>query len=468
MRRKLLVLVAVFAASFCFGASETKPNVVILYTDDQGTLDANCYGSKDLYTPTIDKLAKTGIKFTQAYAHTVCAPSRASLFTGRHPHRSGIIELPQGNRAGKKGANMAIDEVTLAEVFKENGYRTGLFGKWHLGAKKGHGPLSQGFDQFFGFLGGFIGNYTHYFLHKYAYHDLYDGDQEIFRKGEYFPGMMTEKALEFIDENREKPFFMCAAFNLPHYPEQSDKKFDERYKDIPMPRRSYAKVVSTVDDLMGKIVSKLEALGLRENTIILFMSDNGYSTENSSIKNDNHPSGYPKGFNYGANKGGGNTGKWLGCKATFYEGGIRVPCVLSYPAKLPQNVSRDQAVLILDWYPTLLELCGIDQPDVKLDGKSIVPILTTENAESEHKLMYWAWQRKWCVREGDWKLIGIGPAPQMLVNIADAEPEKTNYLNEKPELAQTLFGKLQTWQKQTMTEDQIKFVNSSKPKKKKK
>lgn len=206
---------------FVFGTAHARPpNVVILYTDDQGTLDANCYGSTDLKTPNMDKLAASGIRFTQAYAHTVCCPSRAALMTGRHPQRGGVINWTQGDRHGSddRNINMASEEVTLAEALKSAGYRTALFGKWHLGAKVGHGPLDQGFETYFGHLGGFIDNYRHYFLHGQGYHDLYDGNEEIFRREEYYPDMMIEKAVRYIEANKDAPFFLTVTFNLPHYP----------------------------------------------------------------------------------------------------------------------------------------------------------------------------------------------------------------------------------------------------------
>ena len=275
---------------------ERKPNVVIFYTDDQGTLDANCYGSKDLYTPTMDKLAESGVRFTQAYAHFVCCPSRAMLLTGRHPQRGNVNSWTQGNHEVKSGQlNMFLDEVTIAEVLKGAGYKTGMFGKWHLGAHLDFGPMAQGFDEYYGHRGGFIDNYNHHFLHGRGFHDLFDGKEEIFAKGKYFPDMMTARALQFLDQNKDVPFFMYVAFNIPHYPEQADAKFDERYKDMKMPRQSYAKMISTTDDRMGKIVTRLEELGLRKNTIIIFMSDNGASVEDAWIRVDDHTSGTSKG-----------------------------------------------------------------------------------------------------------------------------------------------------------------------------
>ena len=176
---------------------------MILFTDDQGTLDAGCYGSDHLITPHIDRLAAEGTRFTQAYAHTACCPARAALLTGRHPQRGGIDNWPQGDmNAPEKGINLALDEVTLAEVLRGAGYRSTLFGKWHLGARRDHGPTRQGFDEFFGIRGGFIDNYNHHFLHGTGFHDLYEGTEPVIAEGEYFPDMLVRRSLEFIEKTR--------------------------------------------------------------------------------------------------------------------------------------------------------------------------------------------------------------------------------------------------------------------------
>ena len=198
--------------------NERKPNVVIFLTDDQGTLDAHCYGSQDLYTPAIDGLAANGVRFTQAYAHTVCCPTRALLLTGRHPQRSAVNNWTQGDAKDPsgKGRNMHLEEITLSESLKETGYKTALFDKWHLGSHVDHGPTKQGFDEYFGHRGGFIDNKNHHFLHGKGFHDLYEGTTEVFEKGSYFPDMMTKRALQYIDQHKDSPFFMCVAFNIPH------------------------------------------------------------------------------------------------------------------------------------------------------------------------------------------------------------------------------------------------------------
>jgi arylsulfatase A len=456
-RSLCLTLLMAFAAALVSTSAlaATKPNVVILFTDDQGTLDANSFGSTDLHTPNIDKLAATGVKFTQAYAHTVCCPARAALMTGRYPQRGGVNSWTQSDMHAADGINMALSEVTLAEVLKGAGYRTALFGKWHLGAHRDFGPKKQGFDEFFGIRNGFIDNFRHYQLKGEGFHDLYEGTKEVWAKGKFFPEMVVDRSLKFLEKNRHRPFFLYLAFNIPHYPEQALKQHVALYRDLPMPRRSYAAIVTTTDYYIGKVLDKLESLGLRNNTIIVFQSDNGHSVEDYQIKSDHHNSGYPKGYNYGANGGGGNTGKWLGHKGNFFEGGIRTPAILSCPAKLPRGVVRDQAVSVMDWYPTVLELCGVTPPKVKLDGRSLLPVIRSADAPAPHPVLYFQWQDRWAVRQGDWKLIGkpkhriwglwgLGLSLK-LFSLADAEPERIDHAAEHQELVVKLLQLHQQW-----------------------
>ena len=436
-------------------AQADKPNVVILYTDDQGTLDAGCYGSTDLHTPHIDRIAANGVRFTQAYAHTVCCPSRAALLTGRHPQRSGINSWTQGNMKGPDGINMSLEEITIAEALKSVGYRTALFGKWHVGSHRDYGPTKQGFDEFFGIRNGFIDNFNHYFLHGKGYHDLYEGTTEVFKDGEYFPELITERALQFVERNRESPFFLYLGFNVPHYPEQALKEHSELYKDLPMPRRSYAAITTTTDHYIGLVLKKLDDLKLTENTIVILQSDNGHSVEDkNAINNDDHTSGLPKGHYYSAHGGGGNTGKWIGAKGSFLEGGVRVPSIVSWPAKLPKGVVRDQAVTIMDWLPSLIEWCGVEDLKVKLDGRSLQPIIDSPDTKSAHPVIYFQWQRRWAVRSGDWKLIGTNARKAgdtvnySLHNLAEDKPEVKNYAAEKPELVKRLTALHREWEQE--------------------
>ncbi len=449
MTRTIQTALFVFAAfTTLLATAAEKPNVVIILTDDQGTLDANCFGSDDLYTPAIDGLARRGVRFTQAYAHTVCCPARAMVVTGRYPQRSNVNSWTQGRMTGPRGRNMVTSEITLAEVLQAAGYRTALFGKWHLGAHPDHGPKKQGFDEFFGIRNGFIDNYVHYQLHGSGYHDLYEGTREVFRRGQYFPDLITDRAVSFIQQNQDRPFFLYYALNIPHYPEQSLERFRKRYEDLPEPRKSYAAMISTTDDYIGRVLTQLKALGLEDKTIVVFMSDNGHSVENNQIRVDNHPSGYPKGHNYGANGGGGNTGRWIGAKGSFLEGGIRVPAILSYPPRLPKGVVRDRPVTAMDWFPTILELCGIDRPEgLELDGHSVLPQVADASAAGAYRTMFWQWQQGWMVREGDWKLIvgNVRGARVYLANLADERPEATNRAKEHPEIVERLTRLHEQW-----------------------
>ena len=433
-----------------------KPNVVIFLTDDQGTLDVNRFGAEDLHTPYMDSLADNGVSFTQAYAHTVCCPSRAALLTGRHPNRGGVQSWLQGDRNGSDThlGNMDPGEITLAEVLQEAGYRTALFGKWHLGAKVGHGPLDQGFDKHFGHLSGFIDNFTHYFLHGQGYHDLYDNNEEIFRRGEYFPEMIVDEAIKYVDKHSDEPFFMMVAFNLPHYPEQPSEEFKEAFAELEMPRQSYARVMATVDKQIGRVLQQLDDSGIRDDTIIIFSSDNGHSEENNrGIAVGYHNSGYPIGHYYLAHGGGGYTGKWIGRKGTFLEGGVRVPMIVSYPKELPRGVVRHQAITIMDWMPTLIEIIGLPQPANPFDGYSILPIIKSSEATSNHKVLHFDWREDWAVREGDWKLIATtnrqtGKVTHSLHNLADAQPEVEDYASKMPERVARLKELHEAWSRQ--------------------
>ncbi len=453
---RILFILSLSILSFSLSHGESKPNVLILFTDDQGTLDLNCYGATDLQTPNMDQLAETGVRFTQAYAHAVCCPSRAALLTGRHPNRGGVQNWLQGDRNGSDAqlTNMFASEVTIAEVLKESGYQTALFGKWHLGAKVGHGPLDQGFDKHFGHLSGFIDNYRHYFLHGKGYHDLYDNNQEIFRREEYYPDMIIEEAVDYIGTKREDPFFMMVAFNLPHYPEQPMGDFKNAYSNLEMPRRSYARVVSTVDAQIGRVINELEKTGQRENTIIIFSSDNGHSEENNKgISVEDHTSGYPKGHYYLANGGGGYTGKWIGHKGEFLEGGVRVPAIISYPKALPQGEVRDQTITVMDWLPTLIDLIDLPNPTVPLDGRSMMSVINNPTAPSQHPVLHFDWRDNWAVREGDWKLLAtLNKKTKKLVyslhNLAEANPEVKDHANGNPQLVAHLTKLHEDWAKE--------------------
>ena len=412
-----------------WAGAKRRPNVLLIFTDDQGTLDVNCFGSKDLYTPHLDALAKRGIRFSQFYVGApVCSPSRAALMTGRYPQRAG---LPT-NAGGTRGLPPA--EVTLAELLRPAGYSTALFGKWHLGEPDAMHPLSQGFGEFLGHKKGCIDNYSHFFYWRGPnLHDLWKGRQEHWEDGVFFPDIVVREATRFLEANKDRPFFLYLPFNVPHYPEQGTPRFRKMYAKMKEPRRSYAAFVSTLDDRIGKVVAKVDELGLREKTLIVFLSDHGYSTEAR------------------ANYGGGNAGPYRGSKFSLWEGGIRVPCIASLPGLIPEGEVRGQMATSLDWFPTIAELCGASLPKRTLDGKTLLPILKSPTAPSQHEVFHWQSGRgQWAVREGDWKLVvnGVGAKAHektFLSNMAKDPAERKNIAKAHPDVVKRLTQLHREW-----------------------
>jgi len=251
---------AVCAAGLAARAADAprRPNVIVIYTDDQGCIDAGCYGAKDLATPNLDALAARGVRFTQFYApSSVCSPSRAGLLTGRFPLRAGV----PGNVGEKDG--LPPGEVTMAEMFRAAGYATAHVGKWHLGHTPETMPNGQGFDHSFGHMVGCIDNYSHFFYWQGPNrHDLYRNGQEVFLNGRFFPDLMVEEASGFLEAHRDAPFFLYFAMNTPHYPYQGDPEWLEKYRKdgVPYPRDLYAAFVSTLDARIGRLLDKVAEL----------------------------------------------------------------------------------------------------------------------------------------------------------------------------------------------------------------
>lgn len=433
----LLLLGAVFACSVEKPQPE-KPNVIIIYTDDQGAIDLNCYGATDLVTPNMDALVNSGVKFTQFYGAPVCSPSRAGLLTGKTPQRAGVPGnvSPTNPRSGMPGS-----QYTMAEMFKDAGYKTGHIGKWHLGHPAEKQPNAQGFDYSFGHLVGCIDNFSHYFYWNGPNrHDLFRNGDEVFYPGQFFPDLLVEEASAFMEENKENPFFIYFALNTPHYPYQGTPEWLKYYQDkgVAYPRDLYAAFLSTQDDKIGELLSKVEELDLSENTIIIFQSDNGYSTEER------------------AHFGGGNAGVLRGSKSCLFEGGIRVPAAISWPAKIKAKEVRNQMAVNADWMPTLADLCGIDLDTKDLDGKSLVQIINDENSKSPHVDNFcWQHGKQWAARNGDWKLLG-NPAVRFeefaledslfLVNLKNDPGEMTNLASTNPEKVKVLKEQFEKWQ----------------------
>ena len=305
MKHLAIILSAILVGSCQAPLREAgdKPNVIIIFTDDQGTLDAGAYGSDDLVTPGMDALAERGVRFSQFYAAApVCSPSRAGLLTGRYPARAGM----PGNAGSEKGrAGMPASEVTIAEMMKSAGYTTAHIGKWHLGYTPETMPNGQGFDYSFGHMGGCIDNFSHFFYWNGPNrHDLWQNGEQIYRDGAFFPDLMVEEAHAFMETHRDDPFFIYFAMNAPHYPYQGEEEWLEYYDDLPYPRNLYAAFLTTLDARIAQLVDKVDELGLRENTLIIFQSDHGHSME------------------VRAHSGGGNAGSYRGAKFSLFEGGF--------------------------------------------------------------------------------------------------------------------------------------------------
>lgn len=417
-------------------ASSRKPNVIIFYTDDQGSIDANCYGSKDLITPTIDKLARTGVRFKQMYSPSaICSASRAGLMTGRFPARAGVPSNVSG-KAGTEG--LPHGEVTIADMLQDAGYATAHIGKWHLGHQRETMPNGQGFDYSMGHMQGCIDNYSHFFYWSGPNrHDLWLNGDEIHRDGEFFGDLMRDHCQGFISDHRDQPFFIYMAINWPHYPLQGTRKWRDEYENkIADPqRRRYAELVSTTDELIGNVVDHIESLGLRDDTLIIFQSDHGHSVEERTFG------------------GGGNPGPYRGCKGNLFEGGLRVPSVVSWPGRVPQGETRDQIAMGCDWLPTIADFVGCETGENILDGKSIRSLIESGEVDSPHEDLYWRLGKgdraQWAVRQGDWKLLG-NPKDQrqpnlltaddrlFLVNLKEDLSESTNLAADYPEQTRQL------------------------------
>lgn len=447
-------LAAAFAvsATVVAGDEAARPNVILIYTDDQGFGDVGVYGAEDLHTPHVDALAARGVRFTQMYAPSaVCSPSRAGLMTGRYPH---LVGMPQngsqppleGIGDGRSGPGLSSNHPTLPRLMRDAGYATALIGKWHLGYRPENLPDAHGFHHWFGHLGGCIDNHTHFFYWAGPNrHDLWRNGERVHLPGRFFPDLMAEETETFIRENREKPFFIYFAMNTPHYPYQPDPEWLERYQreGVAYPRDWYGAFVSTQDDRIGRLMGFLEEMGLREKTLVIFQADHGHSREER------------------AHFGGGSAGPFRGAKASLFEGGIRVPSIVSWPAGLPQGAVRDQMVSGLDWLPTLAELCGLALPDAPLDGRSMVGILRSESAPAAHPTLHWALDNQWAIREGPWKLYGNATDPgrmdtlsqrdrKLFLSHVERDPaEQRNFADEHPDIVERLQAHRQEWQSGT-------------------
>jgi arylsulfatase A len=451
MGKQLLLFLLLLTTSIATTglANAQKPNVVFILVDDMGYGDLGAYGQKLIETPNIDKLAANGIKFTQFYAGTsVCAPSRASLMTGLHTGHTPI----RGNHEIQPEGQLPLPDSTyiLPELFKKAGYRTGVFGKWGLGFPGSEGdPIKQGVDVFYGYN---CQRQSHNFFPDHLWSNLsrVNLPNTLTHQTQYAPALIQEKAMDFIKQNKNNPFFIYLAYTLPHAALQlpaGDEVFEHykaKFKEVPKvinanwngvgyqpqayPRAAYAAMVSKLDQYVGEVVQKLKQLGLEKNTLIVFSSDNGPHVEGG---ND------PAFFNSSAG--------FKGVKRQLTEGGIRTPLIANWPGNIKAGQTSSHISAFWDFFPTFTELTG--QPMTHYtDGISILPVLLNKPGVKNHEYLYWEFHEdggRQAVRMGNWKGIREQVKKNMdanlqLYDLAKDPGETTDLAAQHPDIVQQI------------------------------
>ncbi|WP_298365804.1 arylsulfatase [uncultured Lutibacter sp.] len=452
----LIVLIAVLASCNSTKNSKKeivqKPNIIYILADDLGYGDLSCYGQVNFQTPNIDKLADNGMKFTQHYSgSTVCAPSRSSLMTGQHTGHTPI----RGNKELKNREGqtpMPASSYTIAEMLKEAGYTTGAFGKWGLGFIGSEGDaINQGFDEFYGYN-------CQRMAHRYYPPYLWKNDEKVILEGNdwtntvtYAPDKIQDATLEFIEENKDKPFFAYVPIVLPHAelisPQDSIlKKYQGKFKEIPYtqpyasdygpdieknkyctqkePKAVFASMIDRTDVYVGQIMDKVKELGIEDNTIIIFTSDNGPHAAGGAN---------PEYFN--------SAGGLKGMKRDLYEGGVRAPFIVSWPNKVKAGTVSNHVSAFWDMMPTFAEIVGVEKPSTT-DGISLLSSLLQKPNQKQHDYLYWEFNHKGgkqAVRKGDWKgviynVLKDKKARIELYNLAEDPSESNNIADKHPEI----------------------------------
>jgi arylsulfatase A-like enzyme len=342
-----------------------RPNILILLADDLGYADIGANGCKDVATPNIDSLAKNGVRLTSGYVSgPYCSPTRAALLTGRYQQRFGHEFNSGPIQNADPNFGLPLTETTMADRLKANGYTTALVGKWHLGFERRFHPQRRGFDEFFGFLGG-----AHSYLQNRTNRNAIMRGTEPVKDMTYTTDMFGDEAVMFIERNKSTPWFLYLAFNANHAPMEATDKYLSRVEHIQDPlRRTFAAMHTALDDNIGKVLATLKKHGLENDTLIVFLSDNGGPTPVNASRND----------------------PLRGFKAQTWEGGVRVPFIVQWKEKLPAGKVYAQPAMQIDILPTALAAMGVRaKPEWKLDGVNLLPYLTGENSGSPHDALYW-------------------------------------------------------------------------------
>lgn len=415
--------------------SGDRPNIVFIMSDDQGYWDTGVTGNPHIDTPFMDQIARQGVQLDRYYAAPVCAPTRAGLMTGRYYLRTELYNTRFG------GDSLGLDEITVAQLLRDAGYRTGMFGKWHLGKYPGYQPHQRGFDEFFGHYHGHI--------ERYQFPDqVYHNGVPVEARG-YVTDVFTDASIDFIEaavRRKEAPFFCAVTYNAPHSPflldtshfdQASGDELIEKYlkRGLPIREARIYGLIERVDVNIGRLLAKLDELGIAENTLVVFTSDNG---------------GVSKYF-----KGG-----MKGNKSSAYEGGVRAPCFVRWPAAIPPGKVVRAQTSHIDWMPTFCELAGVGVPeDRAIDGKSLVRLLKSGQSESHHRYVYHTWDRyhpskhrRWSISDDRWKLlcqIGADVKPERsrwrLFDLEKDPGEQDNLLKAHPEIVDRLRTEFVRW-----------------------
>ncbi len=414
--------------------AQEKPNIILILSDDAGYADFGFQGSKEIRTPNIDKLAKEGVVFKQAYVTAaVCGPSRAGLITGKYQQRFGFEEnnvpgyMDKNNCLNDDEMGLPLSELTIGNHLKSLGYKTAYFGKWHLGNADKYHPNNRGFDEFYGFRGGARSYYEFNEDNpNYRHEDwLERGFKTYVESPKYLTDVLAEETNIFIEKNKSNPFFVVLAFNTVHTPMEAKKEYLKHFPNLKGKRKELAAMALSMDEGIGSVMNKLKELNLDTNTLIIYTNDNGGPSDaNASI---NKP--------------------LSGTKANHLEGGIRVPFIMKWSSYLPKNKEYKYPISTLDIVPTVYAVGGgVKDSLEQIDGVNIIPYVLGEQIQRPHKTLYWKKENRGAIRDGDCKLLRYPDRPAELYDIANDISEQKNLSQQHPERVKQLYKKLFQWE----------------------
>jgi arylsulfatase A-like enzyme len=441
-RRQFLATGAIAPVAFLSAirkaeSADPPPNIVFILADDLGYADVSCYGRREYETPNIDRLAREGMKFSQAYANSaVCTATRVALITGRYQYRL-PVGLEEPLAGPRRNIGLPPQQPTLPSLLKRGGYSTTLVGKWHMGWPPAYGPQRSGYDHFWGFRGGALDYFTHKAgLANTDTEDLWDDDAKVHQVG-YLTELLGSKAVTVIGDyaKAQRPFFLSLHFNAPHWPWEgpSDEAESQRVQSLfdfdGGSQKTYASMVTAMDQQVGRVLQTLEDAHIAGKTIVIFTSDNG--GERFS-----------------------NTWPFSGKKTELLEGGLRIPAIIRWPAHIRTGSTTGQVAISMDWVPTLLAAAGL-QPDSAYlpDGMNLLPALTG-NASPVPRKLFWRFRsnEQRAVRDGDMKWLKIA-GNTFLFNVVDDPLERANLKARQPDIYQRLMAEYDAWNATMLPED---------------